>query len=316
MDLKKYKDEMSAVWDQFVMSESANGNLFHTRKFLSYHPEERFQDQSVMVYDKGTLVCVMAACVDGDFYFSHKGSSCGGPIIQKKYYTAKKVAALVLLLNEHFDAGLSMRIPEAIFGQSPNDLILYSYQQTHKIHSELAVVKSLGNKAIFIDEISDPKTRTSVRKSLKLGFTTFVTSELHDYELFHQILTKNLEKHQAHPVHSLEEVLRLKNILNDDQTLVFGKEADGTISVAIWIIKASPKVWHPQYIASDYQAKSKAAVETTIIKCFELAREAGAEFFNLGISTENQGAYLNEGLVKFKEYMGTFHQNRYVLHPK
>ena len=46
--IKKFSKNNYAAWDSFVL-EANNGTLFHLRKFLSYHPEDRFKDHSVFV---------------------------------------------------------------------------------------------------------------------------------------------------------------------------------------------------------------------------------------------------------------------------
>lgn len=38
-------------WDNFVLN-SNNGTMFHSRKFLSYHPEGRFKDTSLVIIKK------------------------------------------------------------------------------------------------------------------------------------------------------------------------------------------------------------------------------------------------------------------------
>ena len=54
MDNKKLKIQvinfskpLTEEWDQFVLS-SNNGTIFHLRKFLSYHIERKFNDNSLL----------------------------------------------------------------------------------------------------------------------------------------------------------------------------------------------------------------------------------------------------------------------------
>ena len=58
--IKKFSKNNYATWDSFVL-EANNGTLFHLRKFLSYHPEDRFKDHSLEIYKKNTLLSVFPA---------------------------------------------------------------------------------------------------------------------------------------------------------------------------------------------------------------------------------------------------------------
>jgi hypothetical protein len=67
-------------WDNFV-GESVNGTIFHTRRFLSYHPEERFRDES-LVFRRAAKILVVAGgartWTAGATAWSHRGASYGG----------------------------------------------------------------------------------------------------------------------------------------------------------------------------------------------------------------------------------------------
>jgi hypothetical protein len=65
-------------WDDFVAA-SDNGTIFHTRRFLSYHPQGRFPDASAVVRKNGKIFAVLPAAVverDGKMILSsHSGAS-------------------------------------------------------------------------------------------------------------------------------------------------------------------------------------------------------------------------------------------------
>ena len=43
VEIIKYRTENMEMWDNFV-KESRNGTIFHTQKFINYHPKDRFED--------------------------------------------------------------------------------------------------------------------------------------------------------------------------------------------------------------------------------------------------------------------------------
>ena len=45
---RRYNKNDEAVWDKFV-SDSNNGTIFHLRKFLNYHPKDKFVDHSILI---------------------------------------------------------------------------------------------------------------------------------------------------------------------------------------------------------------------------------------------------------------------------
>ena len=67
----RYHDGMAAVWDQFLQ-ESVNGTFLQSRNFLSYHPQGRFDDWSLLIYDKKNNlagVCPGTKCTRGGTMF-------------------------------------------------------------------------------------------------------------------------------------------------------------------------------------------------------------------------------------------------------
>ena len=57
IDVYKFEESNSSDWDEFV-NNASNGTLFHTRKFISYHPQDRFQDHSIYFHNKGKYYAV------------------------------------------------------------------------------------------------------------------------------------------------------------------------------------------------------------------------------------------------------------------
>ena len=82
--LHKYNDQNKSIWDQFVLSGN-NGTIFHLRKFLNYHPKDRFQDHSILVKKKQNLFSVFPAAElieDGKrILVSHPGSTVGSFVV-------------------------------------------------------------------------------------------------------------------------------------------------------------------------------------------------------------------------------------------
>ena len=51
IEVYKFEEPDYDEWDEFV-DRSCNGTMFHTRRFLNYHPQYRFQDHSLYFQKK------------------------------------------------------------------------------------------------------------------------------------------------------------------------------------------------------------------------------------------------------------------------
>src|SRR3990167_8351947 len=102
MDIVPFRPEQSEAWDAFV-EESRNGTLFHLRRFLAYHPPERFQDASLMVYDGTRLAAVLPAAEDvrnaKHRLLSHPGATLGGLVLSSKLGITGCSDALAAILS-------------------------------------------------------------------------------------------------------------------------------------------------------------------------------------------------------------------------
>ena len=139
-----YSPELAGEWDDLVLNHSANGNLFHTRRFLSYHPAGRFEDGSILIRKNGRLVAVVAANKTENGWFSHGGTSCGGPVVRKDIYGARIVQAILEVIREHYADRLSLRLCEPVLAKASNDLLLYLLNESHAVQPEISAYKPLA----------------------------------------------------------------------------------------------------------------------------------------------------------------------------
>ena len=300
-----------------MLNHSNNGNLFHTRKFLSYHPQEKFVDASILLRKNKKIVAVVAANLTEDSFFSHGGTSCGGPILGVNRCGVGDAREIVKAVNSYYEGKLSMRLCENILGGPVNALLRYLLNEMYAIQPEISAYKQLTGIDNFIDSIPHKKTRSATRKCFRDGYKVKEANTELDYKEFHKLLACNLDgRHKTEPTHTLEELIQLRDILKDRQKLVLGRNADGNLCAATWLIAATAESWHTQYIARDYTQVIACAVEATLCGAMEIVRDLGAKYLNLGICTENGGTVLNTGLLRFKESLGCIHHNRYLLTPK
>ena len=114
--LHQYINQNESPWDKFVLS-SNNGTLFHLRKFLNYHPKDRFQDHSILIEKKQNLFSVLPAAeliVDSKrILVSHPGSTVGSFVVPENLSIADAMSmseALVTYVKENNFSGNATKL--------------------------------------------------------------------------------------------------------------------------------------------------------------------------------------------------------------
>ena len=110
-----------------------------------------------------------------------------------------------------------------------------------------------------------------------------------------------MAKHKKKPVHTVDELRLLQSRFPDQIKLHVVR--DGSEIVAGIMVYDMGHVVHAQYIASSETGKKTGALDLLI---HHLITEVYADrtYFDFGVSTENGGSYLNEGLIFQKEGFG------------
>jgi len=307
-----YTAQLEARWDRFVMSESVNGTFLQTRRFLNYHPEGRFRDASFLLESSGTIVAAFPGVLtESGEWISHQGSTFGGPVISKNFYTAERVMHIVECAESYLKGickSVKMRPTASLFSQESTELLEYVMEHRgYRRQSELSAVCTL-------DAGTDPlenceKTCRSVfRKAIpfNLEYRDITDEEIPE---FYRHLCISKAKHNMKPVHTLEELLDLRhNRIADEVKFrsLWKSEENGKTFVAGMMMFdfANVKVRHAQYIAPNEEIREFHPTTAMYINAMREAANEGFQKFSWGISTEDCGEYLNLPLFKFKESLG------------
>jgi hypothetical protein len=169
----------------------------------------------------------------------------------------------------------------------------------------LAEAQLIRRDSLAVIDLSKKNSLSKLRKrSIQKGISNdFVVKEVDDFEDFwNEILIPNLaQKHQAKPVHSLQEIIKLKTLFPEN-IRQFNVFQNGVI-VAGTTIFESENVAHCQYISGKDDKNELGGLDLLfqhlISDVFKNKR-----FFDFGISNENQGRKLNNGLSYWKESYG------------
>lgn len=309
-----YTPEEAEKWDKFVLERSMNGTFLQTRKFISYHPEDRFRDCSVCIYKGSELVGVVLACEITDegkrTFFAHKGTTFGGITIAKSAYTASAVneivEGLLAFLKENGFEKIYLKMVADIYQKENTNLLDYFlYQYGFTDYKELNYYLPLEK---YREDVSAPFTsskRRDYRYSLKSGFVFKKLETREEIAEYYDVLLKNLNKLGLHAVHSLEDLYDLKFNRFDDKIEFYGVYHEDKMVAGSMLFYFGEDIVHTQYLSSDEEYLKLFPMDFLIYNLIQTAVDKNMRLFSFGICTEDQGRYLNLGLSRFKEGFGT-----------
>lgn len=285
-------------WNAFIGQAKNATFLFH-RDFMEYH-SDRFQDYSLIVLDKEKWVAVLPANVVGNQVFSHQGLTYGGLVYNEKLKLASVIAifkSVLFFLNANKIEKLHLKLIPSIYHQKPAEELNYALflADAQLIRRDSMAVIDLSKKLLIANG-----RKEGIKKGQK---NKLEIREVNDFEEFwNEILIPNLaQKHQAKPVHSLEEIIKLKALFPEN-IRQFNMYQNGIIVAGTTVFETST-VAHCQYISGKEDKNELGGLDLLF---YQLISETfkNKRFFDFGTSNENQGRKLNNGLSYWKESFG------------
>lgn len=145
------------------------------------------------------------------------------------------------------------------------------------------------------------RRRRGLKKAEKCGVAV-VRDKKHAAELW-KVLSGNLkDKFEKEPVHSIDEISMLADRFPENIAFVSGLVDEEVVAGVV--LFEMPDATHAQYIASGEAGYRTSALDAVFEYCIEASAKAGKRWFDFGISNENGGRLLNEGLYDFKSNFG------------
>jgi len=294
----RYCPLKNKAWNAFV-SNSKNATFLFHRDFMEYH-QDRFEDFSLMVYQKEKLVALLPANRKGNELHSHQGLTYGGLVLPKNIRFKNVLHSFEMLLkflHEQNISTLYIKEMPSIYHQIPSDEIHYL---NFILNAELIRRDTLS----VIDNLNKLKFSGSRVEGIKRAEKHGLRIENDDdFEAFwDRILKPNLnEKYKVNPVHSLEEILYLKQRFpkNIKQFNVYHEKS----VVAGATIFETKHVAHCQYISGNKDKNTLGSLDA-LHNYLITTVYANKRYFDFGASNENGGRNINAGLQFWKEGFG------------
>lgn len=313
-----YRDIYEKEWDEFVLEKSVNGTFLQTRRFLNYHPSDRFEDISYIVRDKKeNIVAVCPACIRNDngkkVLYSHMGSTYGGIIVNRKWYKTNKLIELIECLeNEWKKLGIGkilLKQTPSLFAGENQDLLEYClYYLGYESYKELNLYVDFdGYKQEILSELSQGK-RTNVHNCDKAGCICRKLIDKEDIQRFWDLLALTLQKYDKKPIHTVDELYDfITNRLMDECEIYGIYKENEMIAGSMMFLFNKVRVAHTQYLCANPEYNRLSPMTYVYYSMLCEMRKRGYNKVSWGIVTEDMGRYLNEGLVDSKESFGSKH---------
>ncbi len=298
MEIQKLSDKDSRKWDDFVLHAN-NGTIFHTLKFLSYHPPDRFNNYHLIVREKGNITTLFPAVQQDDVIISHRGASYGGFVVRDGLGIHKIYLIVEHLINYLRANGCKKIIltqPPLIYYRNPHQYIDFALMKNgfHYRKREITAVIPLNRAEPLV--VFDPDARRSVKKALREGVRVKISNDFKD---FYNILEHNLSmRHNVSPTHTCDELLKL-NALFPDDIILFAAYLKETMLGGIVIFVTNPRVLLAFYISHSDKYQSYRPVNLLFYEVIKWGRNRGYNYLDLGTFTLDMEP--NWGLGKFKE---------------
>lgn len=298
LKISVYKHTDKPLWDSFVRG-AKNGHFLFERSYMDYH-SDRFKDLSFMVFnEKDKLIAVLAANVADKTLYSHQGLTFGGFLVDDGMRTQTMLSIFQAFKGSAKEQGLERMVYKcipAIYHTKPSEEDRYAL-----FANDAKLIKREITSAINLCEpIRYTKGRKwSINKAAKHNI---IISEHTDYASFWKLLTATLHtEHSIKPTHSLAEIQKLAGLFSQNIRLFLATKNQEVLSGAV--IYESNEVAHTQYLASSKTGRKLGSLDYLIDYLVKIIYKR-KKYFDFGISNEQNGQYLNEGLAAYKEGFG------------
>ena len=296
MEIKKYCSEMKEEWDSFIC-DAKNGMFLFYRDYMEYH-EDRFEDNSLLIYEDCNLISVLPASINDNVLYSHGGLTFGGFITNQKMKQHKMNtildAVIKYLRNNNIKKLVYKEIPH-IYHKLPSEEDHYAlfWENAKLVKVECATVLDIKNR------IKPAKGRKSQRSRARREGVQLRESE--DFNTFINMENRVLNKyHGASATHTGAELTMLHGLFPENIKLYAAYYRGKMIAGAV--IYDNGNVVRTQYLGADDEARRNGALDYIIFDIME--RYSDRRWLDFGKSTEGNGNVLNEGLIAEKEGFG------------
>ena len=302
--ISKYEKKQLDEWDQFI-NASNNGTMFQKQRFINYHIDRKFVDNSLIIKNNNNIVAVLPAAIKNNILYSHPGSSYGGLVLAKKTefsvindiiqeldnYCKNKKLKSIFLINS-----------PSIYHKEVDDSLDYLLQWNHFRKKEIYISHAVNiNETVSVLDLLKKRKRRYLNNDDGLNALEF--KESNEFDLFYDILLKSKEKFKTKPTHSLEELYQLKKIFPEQIKLLLTMKKDSVVGGSL-IFFANKKISLIFYNTILEELRNSQISMLQLYKCMEISKQLGYQMVDFGVShtpEANDPMAPKLSLIHFKE---------------
>jgi hypothetical protein len=297
--VKQYQGSDYANWNAFI-SKAKNATFLFHRDFMEYH-SDRFQDYSILIFKDDKLIAVLPANRVEETVYSHQGLTYGGLVYSSKINGEVVGDIIESLLSFLKEKGMQF----FYFKPIP---FFYSSGGNHEIDF------FLFKNGAFLDKkemnlavnLALPLTisKSKLKHFRKIEDLDLEIVEEQQLQSFWELVLEPrlLDKYDAKPVHTLQEITKLKSNFPDN-IKQFSVYYNNDIIAGITLFEADTVV-KSQYGATTKKGQELRALDFLFINLIKKYKREGKQFFDMGIVNEDNEKGYHTGLLKQKEELG------------
>jgi len=300
--VRPYAFTDAGAWDAFC-DKCLQATLLHTQRFLSYHGD-KFEDKSLIIEQDGKWLGLFPAAlspVNAKIVVSHPGVTYGGIVHQGNLRGVLMIDTLRAIIQHYASLQLNTLIYKVVpffYHQVPLQDDSYALFRVGASRTRCDISSTIDlQHRLPVSE----RRRRGLKNASKAGVSVVAGNS--NLEALWSVLHDNLQrKHGVAPVHSLAEIELLAQKFPDHIQCICGV-VNGKVEAGI-LVFVTPTAHHAQYIAASKIGYDAAALDAVFEFSILNAKEKHARWFSFGISTEDSGLILNDGLYRFKTEFG------------
>jgi hypothetical protein len=297
LTVERYSPTAATQWNAFV-DASKNGTFLLRRDYMDYHAD-RFVDESLIIRENSEIVALLPAHrLDGTLQ-SHMGLTYGGCILSTQARTPLVLEVFAVILEYMRHHGISTLVYKTIphiYHRMPAEEDRYALFRYNAVLYRRDLLSTVD-----MERRPTPQQRRQrgAARALKAGVEVGESSE---WAAYWAVLESHLQaRYGVSPVHRLHEIQLLRSRFPDKIrlfTAVCRRELLGGV-----VMYEPDEVAHLQYAAATPTGLAVGCLDRLFLYLLEevFARK---RWFDFGNSTEQQGRWLNDGLIEQKEGFG------------
>ena len=311
---------MKNIWDAFI-ENSNNGTMFHKQSFLSYHINKNFKDFSLLFYHKRQLLCVLPAALllknNSRQLVSHPGASFGGFVLRssiafqliqniieclEKYLSKRKINFIHIIIT-----------PNIYFNHRDESLLyLLKWNQYQIYETYISHFMTLG-KGFSLQPLIQKRKRRYIVNLLKKKTFSIVPSN--NFKDFYSILCDSKKQYNSKPTHSLEELIKLKQLFKNKVMLYVTTKQNIVVGgTLIFFLNQTVCLIFYNVIKKEYRGSHLASLQ--LYNAIKVAQEKKYSIVDFGVShqPEKENPLIPKfSLIHFKEQFSSRGCMRIVL---